>query len=316
MLQARLRLAWALLAAFCSFAQVLPVGTVDGTVTDSSGAALPAIKVTLRNLDTGVARDTTTNDSGYYFFPLVNPGRYESSVEKAGFKRGVQELTVRTGIRSTADFRLEVGQVTDSIQQRLRSRGLHSERGRCGRVHRIHQRAGRRIRTRRRHVRECRHQGRHERTARQRLQLFPQRQAECEQFLQQPRGCQASSVPLQSIRPHGGRTGGEESRFLVLQFRRAAPAHAARVSLHGTHRTASRGRFLANAERGRRAVPDRRPVDHHAGRGARSLPERPHPRQPHQLHRAQRAGTLPQSQSAGRSEYQRQQFLQRSARAL
>jgi len=92
------------------------VGTVDGTVTDSSGAALPEIKVTLRNLDTGVARDTTTNDSGYYFIPLVNPGRYESSVEKAGFKRSVQELTVRTGIRSTADFRLEVGQVTDSIE--------------------------------------------------------------------------------------------------------------------------------------------------------------------------------------------------------
>ncbi len=111
-----LRLAWGLLAALGSFAQVLPVGTVDGTVTDSSGAALPEIKVTLRNLDTGVARDTNTNDSGYYFFPLVNPGRYESSVEKTGFKRGLQELTVRTGIRSTADFRLEVGQVTDSIQ--------------------------------------------------------------------------------------------------------------------------------------------------------------------------------------------------------
>lgn len=97
-------------------AQVLPVGTVDGTVTDTTGGALPGIKVTLRNIDTGVARDTETNDAGYYFFPLVNPGRYESIVEKVGFKRGVQELAVRTGIRSTADFALQLGQVTDSVQ--------------------------------------------------------------------------------------------------------------------------------------------------------------------------------------------------------
>lgn len=97
-------------------AQVLPVGTVDGTVTDATGGALPGIKVTLRNIDTGVARDTETNDAGYYFFPLVNPGRYESIVEKIGFKRGVQELAVRTGIRSTADFALQLGQVTDSVQ--------------------------------------------------------------------------------------------------------------------------------------------------------------------------------------------------------
>jgi hypothetical protein len=66
-------------------AQVLPVGTVDGTTSDSSGARLPGIKVSLKNLETGVTSEMLTNDSGYYFFPLVNPGRYEVSVEKAGF---------------------------------------------------------------------------------------------------------------------------------------------------------------------------------------------------------------------------------------
>jgi hypothetical protein len=97
-------------------AQVQPVGTVDGAVVDSSGGALAGVRVVLRNLGTGVARDATTNDSGYYFFPLVNPGRYEASVEKAGFKKGLQELDVRTGIRSTADFSLQLGQVSDSVQ--------------------------------------------------------------------------------------------------------------------------------------------------------------------------------------------------------
>jgi len=108
---------------FCGFllaaglaAQVLPVGTVDGTVKDTTGGTLADIKVTLRNVDTGIARDVQTNADGYYFFPLVNPGRYEASVEKAGFKKGVQEVLVRTGIRSTADFTLQLGQVTDSVQ--------------------------------------------------------------------------------------------------------------------------------------------------------------------------------------------------------
>ena len=105
-----------LLFALPGFAQVLPVGTVDGTVTDSTGGALPGLKVTLRNLDTGVMRELTTTEAGYYFFPLVNPGRYEVIAEKNGFKRGVQEVEVRTGIRSTADFALQLGQVTDSVQ--------------------------------------------------------------------------------------------------------------------------------------------------------------------------------------------------------
>jgi len=91
-------------------------GTVDGTVRDATGAMLTGIKVTLKNIDTGVSRDTTTNDSGYYFFPLVNPGRYEVSVEKVGFRRGTQEISVRTGIRSTADFSLELGQISESVQ--------------------------------------------------------------------------------------------------------------------------------------------------------------------------------------------------------
>src|SRR5205823_9439841 len=97
-------------------AQVLPIGTVDGTVKDSAGGLLPGIKVTLKSIDTGVSRNTMTNDSGYYFFPLVNPGRYEGAAEKSGFKRGTQEILVRTGIRSTADFALELGQLAESVQ--------------------------------------------------------------------------------------------------------------------------------------------------------------------------------------------------------
>ena len=97
-------------------AQVLPVGTVDGTIHDSSGGAVPGLTVTLTHVETNQVRTATTNENGYYFFPLTNPGRYQVMAEKVGFKRSTQEILVETGKRSTADFALELGQVTESVQ--------------------------------------------------------------------------------------------------------------------------------------------------------------------------------------------------------
>jgi len=97
-------------------AQILPVGSVDGTVKDPTSALVPGVKIVLKNIGTGVTSSATTNDSGYFFFRLVNPGAYEVSAEQAGFKRGVQQVSVRVGIRTTADFTLEIGSVNKSVQ--------------------------------------------------------------------------------------------------------------------------------------------------------------------------------------------------------
>ncbi len=102
-------------ASTFSWGQVLPVGSIDGTVKDPSGAVLLAVKVNLSNVETGISRTAETNAEGYFFFPLVTPGRYQIAAEKTGFKRGTQETAVRTGIRSTADFALELGQMSESV---------------------------------------------------------------------------------------------------------------------------------------------------------------------------------------------------------
>jgi hypothetical protein len=99
-----------------AWSQVLPVGSVDGTVLDPSGAVLGAVKVHLKNLETGIDRSVLTNSEGYFFFPLVSPGQYEVAAEKAGFKKGSQEIQVRTGIRTTADFSLELGHISESVR--------------------------------------------------------------------------------------------------------------------------------------------------------------------------------------------------------
>lgn len=97
-------------------AQVLPVGTADGIVTDPSGALLPEAKVTLTHRDTGQVRSAVTNQTGHFYVPLLPPGPYTIAVEKEGFKRGVQDIQILTGRGSTADVQLELGQVTDSVQ--------------------------------------------------------------------------------------------------------------------------------------------------------------------------------------------------------
>ena len=65
-------------------------GKVQGLVTDPSGASVPAAMVTLRNDNTGVQAQKTTDEYGKYLFDYVLPGDYTVTVELTGFKQFVQ----------------------------------------------------------------------------------------------------------------------------------------------------------------------------------------------------------------------------------
>src|SRR6185436_9408107 len=88
---------------------------VTGTVTDSSGAVIPNVSVTARNLDKNTERVILTNDAGVYGTgPLVPGDRYEIIFKKEGFatlQRG--PMTLRTGVTG---MNVELG-VTQSTQQ-------------------------------------------------------------------------------------------------------------------------------------------------------------------------------------------------------
>ena len=91
-------------------------GTIIGTVTDSSGAAVPNAKVTATNTEQGVSQTTTTNDSGYFTLSNLKPGNYRVSVEAQGFKTNVQEnLRVIVGTSSTLDVTLQVGALGETV---------------------------------------------------------------------------------------------------------------------------------------------------------------------------------------------------------
>src|SRR5260370_11631126 len=59
--------------------------SIEGTITDSSGAVVPAAKITVTNLETGVSRNTTTSGDGFYRLVNLGLGRYTVSVEHPRF---------------------------------------------------------------------------------------------------------------------------------------------------------------------------------------------------------------------------------------
>ncbi|HET7696585.1 MAG TPA: carboxypeptidase-like regulatory domain-containing protein [Vicinamibacterales bacterium] len=90
-------------------------GKISGTVRDSGGV-VPAAAVKITNTDTGVSQTLTTNASGYYEAPFLNPGTYAVSVQMPGYKEVVRDrITLGVGEQLTVPFTLEVGQVREQV---------------------------------------------------------------------------------------------------------------------------------------------------------------------------------------------------------
>src|SRR5215212_6389650 len=68
-----------------SHGQTAVTGAITGTVTDPSNAAVPGATVQVTNTATGVADQTTTNESGLYRFPSLVPGPYSVVIKQGTF---------------------------------------------------------------------------------------------------------------------------------------------------------------------------------------------------------------------------------------
>ncbi|BDC49055.1 hypothetical protein F183_A13710 [Bryobacterales bacterium F-183] len=103
------------LAAWTLHAQTT-TATIVGDVADSSGAALVDAKIIVRNVGTGLERDTTTDNSGAYRVPTLNPGTYEVTVSKSGFQtQNAKNIVLEVAQTVKLDFKLGVGQVSESV---------------------------------------------------------------------------------------------------------------------------------------------------------------------------------------------------------
>ena len=92
-------------------------GTILGTATDSSGAAISGATVTVKNTGTGLVRTVTTGDDGSFSVPELPIGTYSVTVEKSGFKIGaVNGISVEVSTARRADVVLQPGDVSQTVE--------------------------------------------------------------------------------------------------------------------------------------------------------------------------------------------------------
>ncbi len=93
------------------------LGTISGTVKDSTGAVLPAAKIEILNEDTGISRTTTADASGRFTVPALSLGKYRVTASAQGFQSAVRSGIVLTvGSEAVANFELQVGAVSQTVE--------------------------------------------------------------------------------------------------------------------------------------------------------------------------------------------------------
>jgi hypothetical protein len=118
----------------CLYAQST-TQTIEGLVTDSSGAVVAGAKVSITNVGTGVTSSLETNATGNYTFALVPVGNYDVKVETSGFKTGeVRGLRVETAAQVRQDFQLQIGAVSETVEVAASTVLLNTETANVGGV--------------------------------------------------------------------------------------------------------------------------------------------------------------------------------------
>ena len=106
----------ALLLAGMTFAQV-DRASLEGTVTDNSGAVLPGATVKIEAVETGITQEKTTNANGYYRFPGIAVGEYTVFASFRGFKTtAIEGVILQVGQTHTLDVKLDVGEISEKVE--------------------------------------------------------------------------------------------------------------------------------------------------------------------------------------------------------
>jgi hypothetical protein len=100
----------------CTRAWAATGGSISGTLKDQSGAVIPDATLTLVNLDLAASYKATTDPQGFYSFPTLPVGRYELTIEAAGFKTQKKTgIAVDTDAAVRVDAELELGEKSETI---------------------------------------------------------------------------------------------------------------------------------------------------------------------------------------------------------
>src|SRR4029079_6949179 len=91
--------------------------TISGHVFDSSGGAVPNVKIQVTNSDNNEVTTANSDNAGAFSIPLLRPGDYKLSASTPGFKQFIRDhVTLEAAKVTGVDITLEVGAVTDTVE--------------------------------------------------------------------------------------------------------------------------------------------------------------------------------------------------------
>src|SRR5438552_3110793 len=98
-----------------AFGQVNAV--LSGTVSDASGALIPGVEVTAKNINTGITDNRVTNETGNFSFPSLQPGSYTLSAALSGFQTAAyNNVVLGQGAQVRLNFTLQVGAAAQNVE--------------------------------------------------------------------------------------------------------------------------------------------------------------------------------------------------------
>lgn len=110
-------------------------GSIAGSITDSSGAAIPAATVNAVEAESGTKYTTTSSSTGYYVFASVRPGRYTLTASAGGFSLSTTNgVAVDISTRASQDLKLAVGTANQTVEVQANGQSLETETSDIGTV--------------------------------------------------------------------------------------------------------------------------------------------------------------------------------------
>src|SRR5271154_1689824 len=102
-------------------------GSIQGTITDPSGAVVGGAKITITHKNTGQVSTTTSTNSGTYNSGGLIPGDYVLRVEAKGFRTSEQSFAVQVGVTSSGSIKLELGETIQVVEVQASSIQVNTE---------------------------------------------------------------------------------------------------------------------------------------------------------------------------------------------
>src|SRR5579864_1622284 len=116
------------------FAQSASTSTLNGDVTDPTGAVVAGAEIILTDISTNASQKATSNQAGHYSFPSVQPGEYKLTVKKERFRQTTTTFTVSVGINVSQNIKLEVGGANEIVEVQATGQELQTADASVGNV--------------------------------------------------------------------------------------------------------------------------------------------------------------------------------------